>query len=40
MRIGVQVALSLAFHAWGNPPFTMLLLASRTIVECGDAAFK
>ena len=28
VRIGVQVALSLAFYAWGSPSFIVLLIAS------------
>src|SRR5436305_13652305 len=31
LRIGVQVALSLAFYAWGSPSFILLLIASIAI---------
>src|SRR5947209_12297717 len=39
LRIGVQVALSLAFYAWGNPSFLLLLIASIAINWLASVAY-
>ncbi|WP_234679978.1 MBOAT family O-acyltransferase [Bradyrhizobium monzae] len=39
LRIGVQVALSLAFYAWGSPSFILLLIASILINWLASIAY-
>lgn len=40
LRIGVQVALSLAFYAWGSPSFILLLIASIAINWLASVAYE
>ncbi|MGY2938106.1 D-alanyl-lipoteichoic acid acyltransferase DltB (MBOAT superfamily) [Bradyrhizobium sp. GM6.1] len=39
LRIGVQVALSLAFYAWGSPSFILLLIGSIAINWLASVAY-
>ncbi|RTM08599.1 MAG: MBOAT family protein [Bradyrhizobiaceae bacterium] len=39
LRIGVQVALSLAFYAWGSPSFILLLIASIIVNWTASVAY-
>src|SRR3954464_988187 len=40
LRIGVQVALSLAFYAWGSPSFILLLIGSIAINWLASVAYQ